>query len=318
MKRLFEVVFGVVLTIFGAAVAGVLAMVVFSLIALVVVTASGGELDSVQTNVTMIAAYVVGAGTVVVWAIAARVKRARRAARARQIQANAEAEKRRQSRDAKVAEIVSYSTSAAHEFSFMPTRLQDAAQQYARAKRTYLDGAFSPFWSTVEAAYSELAAYTASAKRIANLAERHASAVQQLVGADEEVATFSVVLNAEDVQSQHLEILSCLESIVYEAQKQPTFATIWEQRRTTAAVVQGFRNLEDAVNSMGYRVSSSLAEMESSLARSNSTIGSAVGAQAHTASVATTEQLEELRRARKAAEGIRDHLRYPELSRWLG
>ena len=60
-----------------------------------------------------------------------------------------------------------------------------------------------------------------------------------------------------------------LETIVYEAQKHGTFATIWEQRRTTDTLIKGFVSLEAAVERMGSRMVDAVSKMadDSQLAR---------------------------------------------------
>jgi hypothetical protein len=120
------------------------------------------------------------------------------------------------------------------------------------------------------------------------------------------------------VGEQHAELLAKLDAIVYEAQKLPTFATIWEQRRTTAAVIDGFRNLEDAVNSMGARVAASMVHLGTQLLQSSGAVSGAVDRHAAALVSANAEQIAELRGIRAETVQVREHLYYPELTRWMG
>lgn len=316
MKEFFDGVATIFWTIVGAFFAGGAAMILLSLIALVVMF-SGGDHRAVQTEATMIGAFVVGAAVVLIAAIAHSVSEANRRAVEKAQRAREQIVASARNRDELVGRIIAESRVATNQFAWMPVRLQNAAQRTAQARATFRDGAFSPFWSAIESAYSELANYRALADSIGDRAATHASLVRQLGTTDSELTTFPVTLDVAQIQQQHRLILAQLDAIVYEAQKQPTFAMIWEQRRTTAAVIEGFRNLEDAVHSMGDRVTSSITHLGSQLHASNDSIASAIGAQTAAQSSANADQLTELRGIRREADDIREHLYRPELSRWL-
>jgi len=202
----------------------------------------------------------------------------------------------------------------------MPVRLQEAAQAYERAQIAYRDGAYSPFWSAVEAGYIALAMYVQAAEQVAVAARNHATTVAAFArdgGIDPRLAPFPVQVDSERVREQHGGVLLKLDAITYEAQRQSTFAVIWEQRRNTTAVIQGFANLESAVHSMGSRVTNAIGNMSSQLAESNTQITTAIHSQTTAAAAASSAQLEQARRLTTEAEAIKQHLYYPELSRWL-
>lgn len=316
MKQFFDGVAKIFWTIVGAFFAGGAAMILLSLIALVV-SFSGGDGRAVQTEATMIGAFVVGAAVVLIAAIVHSISEANRRAVEEAKRGREEIVASARNRKELVERIIAESRVATNQFSWMPVRLQGAAQQTAQARATFRDGAFSPFWSAIESAYTELAHYRALADSIGSRAVTHAALVRQLGTTDLEFTTFPVTLDVAQVQQQHRLILAQLDAIVYEAQKQPTFAMIWEQRRTTAAVIEGFRNLEDAVQSMGDRVTSSIAHLSSQLHASSVSIASEIGAQNAAQSSANADQLAELRGIRREADDIREHLYRPELSRWL-
>jgi len=119
------------------------------------------------------------------------------------------------------------------------------------------------------------------------------------------------------VAAHHRELTEKLDAVVYEAQKIPTFATIWEQRRTTTAVIEGFRNLEDAVDRMAKGLDSSLDGLGASLAASSDDVTRALRGLHEDSIAAAQGQLSATRELSSRAGEIRDHLYYPELSRWL-
>lgn len=168
--------------------------------------------------------------------------------------------------------VLTNSRNAVARFETMPGHVTSAEADAGRALACYQDGAFSPFWSAIESAYSHLAEYRACAEAIESCARAHPDLVRAFVQAQGDpaaVAGFPVTLNAESVADTLEAATQSLGTMVYEAQKQPTFAQIWEQRRTTAAVITGFANLEQAVNRMGSSITSSIRSLSASLERTH-------------------------------------------------
>lgn len=79
--------------------------------------------------------------------------------------------------------------------------------------------------------------------------------------------TFPVQLNQVAAVGAAQPLLFGLDAITYEAQRNVVFAQIWEQRRTTAAVVQGFANLEAAVNQLATTIRASSASLAHALSQ---------------------------------------------------
>lgn len=76
---------------------------------------------------------------------------------------------------------------------------------------------------------------------------------------------------------------------MYEAQRDPVFAQIREQRRTTAAVVAGFASLDHAVGRMGGAIAASVSDLAGTLEHAESTVSAAVhDVNASTRAVAAT------------------------------
>ncbi len=134
--------------------------------------------------------------------------------------------------------------------------------------------AFSPFWSSVESAYAALGQYLESLEAVRRSAEGHPRLIDayHALGHHEAVEEFPVTLDAANATGTAEAIATPLQAMVYEAQRDPVFAQIWEQRRTTAAVVSGFRNLDHAVSSLAAAVGQSTARLVASVEDGNQSL----------------------------------------------
>lgn len=168
--------------------------------------------------------------------------------------------------------IQSNAREAVDSLERMPHHLEAAQKQRELAGKRYRDEAYSPFWSAIEKTYLALNDYRMEAQSIHERAARHKKMVAEYVGLggkDASLGDFPVELDAAKILKTLQHASDDVEKIVYEAQKHGTFATIWEQRRTTSTLVTGFANLEAAVENMGARISSAVRSMteEAQLAR---------------------------------------------------
>lgn len=161
---------------------------------------------------------------------------------------------------------------AVDSFKRMPSHLERAQKHRELAGKCYKDEAYSPFWSAIEKTYQALNEYRMEAEYIHERADEHRRLVTEYVrlgGKDHSLADFPVALDAKRVLKNLRTASDDLETIVYEAQKHGTFATIWEQRRTTDTLIKGFVSLEAAVERMGSRMVDAVSKMadDSQLAR---------------------------------------------------
>lgn len=203
-------------------------------------------------------------------------------------------------------------------FEHMPGCLEAAAAGHGRAETAYEDGAFSPFWSAIEQSYAALGEYLGCADGISSLARTHAKQVAELprnFRLNPGQLQFPVELDVNAVREQHEAILRKLDPLVYEAQKKETFAIIWEQRRTTAAVVAGFKNLEAAIGQMASRLSSALDGLGHTLAVQQQETASALSSMSSTAAATlqvNQEQLRKMGELSAQAERVRTLIYHPK------
>ena len=170
-------------------------------------------------------------------------------------------QRRRQELSALEHEIVNNSLTALENFQHLPHYISATGKCAESATVRYKDGAFSPFWSDIEQAYANLADYRSAVVDIGKAADKHSKLVMKMLNAGGDsrpYAHFPVEFDQEKLRKPLLEASEDLEKMVYEAQKHPVFAQIWEQRRTTSAVIAGFANLEIAVRDMSEALSDAI------------------------------------------------------------
>lgn len=125
--------------------------------------------------------------------------------------------------------------------------------QWIDAMKTHRQNhALSPFWESVEGGLISIAAYLASIRQIIDLSNAHheaCTAYRKNGGVSSQLPAFPIAASTVDVRAA-LERKRQLDEIIYQAQTDYEFATIFEQRRTTTAVIVGFRDLNSAIQEL--------------------------------------------------------------------
>jgi len=214
-----------------------------------------------------------------------------------------EAAQRRQAELAQAAkeglaqQIESACLSAVRTFEALPALVDDASTRLDDARVHYSNGAFSPFWSAIETAYESLGAYADTLSRLQGLARDHrwnVKAYDITYGSDDTLPSFPVDLDAANATAVGQDLAKALSELVYEAQRQPTFATIWEQRRTTTVLIAGFKNLERAVQGMTMELDSRLRDLSTAVTAGAAATSRSISDAATTASLAAANQSRQL------------------------
>ena len=194
------------------------------------------------------------------------------------------------------ARLTGLCESARVTFDSLPTLLRDSATHTSAARHHYDAGAFSPFWSSIEGAYMSLGQFNFSVGELGRLSEAYSSQIANsaTAGGAGDVEEFPVDINAARATRSAEELSRVLAEIVYEAQKVPVFAQIWEQRRTTAAVVRGFATLEGAVRDVRATLSASVYTLEGAVSSMHSSLKTAVQSADMNQRLAMDEQTRQL------------------------
>lgn len=176
-------------------------------------------------------------------------------------------ELRRQQRVAALAtSIQDVCTEAVSTFEQLPSDLSDARGWISEAQQHFHNNAYSPFWHAIENTYDTLGCYNERIAVIETLSDQYKTSIKTYTddGGSEMLLPFPVQLNTVVATQAGQATARVSSSVVYSAQRDAVFAQIWEQRRTTAAVVRGFANLEQAVNHMSSTLAESIASLKAS------------------------------------------------------
>ncbi|MHB8474566.1 MAG: hypothetical protein ACYDC8_17320 [Gammaproteobacteria bacterium] len=202
---------------------------------------------------------------------------------------NAAREQRRQEEERQRAvqtsihsSLVEAATTSLSLFESMPRYLLTAEEFLDQAERDFKEGVFSPFWDSIEKVTLQLGAFNDGVQTITINSRKHTELAKIFKA---RAPRFPI-----DVESVRGMVAATTTSermrfIVRKAQAQPTFAQIYEQRRTNQLLVAGFTSLATALDGMGQRISSSIeslgsqiSEMSSAMENSFSALGESVEA----------------------------------------
>jgi len=175
-------------------------------------------------------------------------------------------------------------------FESLPVNLSEARKRLPEARKHFKDAAYSPFWHAIEQAYIALGDYNHNLEMIGELSQQYATKVHAYrdMGGSDALPVFPVDLDAASATEAARKVSALFEEIVYQAQRDPVFAQIWEQRRTTAAVITGFASLEMAIDRMTGTLSSSISSLSGELQSLSSKVSGVSAEIQHASSRAET------------------------------
>jgi hypothetical protein len=128
-----------------------------------------------------------------------------------------------------------------------------------QAERLFFERAFTPFWDSVEDAAESLRRF----KKIVTTVNE--SAKFYYVTLEEREHTFPLFpIRSNDLPKPDV-LVKRLADTIAAAQRDFQFSSIFEQRRTTSAIIVGFRNTQDALSRLQNDLVSSLSELKMSL-----------------------------------------------------
>lgn len=137
--------------------------------------------------------------------------------------------------------------------------LQQTEASLVRARQLFSEHAYTPFWDSIENAVESLKHFNRRVSLINHSAKDYYA---QLEGREHTFPTFPVkngdLPNPDD-------LIKDLTERIAEAQRDFQFASIFEQRRTTSAIVTGFRNMQEAITSLRNDIVRSLSTLQSSI-----------------------------------------------------
>ena len=194
----------------------------------------------------------------------AQAERAQRQIAQEAAQRAEKAQRAESARIAAIREITTNAERAADEFGLLPAVLDRASRWEAEAARLFDEKVYSPFWSAIENAFAEVGQFNRVLVSIQASAEKHVALTANCLAVNvsaEDLVAFPIQLHEARATEVSQQLIERLNRLVYEAHKIPEYSAIWEQRRTTAAVIEGFSNLDQAVSYMSSRLHASISNL---------------------------------------------------------
>ena len=199
--------------------------------------------------------------------------------KAEEARKEAEQQQREQARKGLEAQIGAAAREAVDSYARLPGWLKSAQDSRGEAERHFANGAFSPFWQSIEASYQDIGEYLKVVDRISTLSTQYVQQVRsyrQSYGSSASFPPFPV--NKDDVKLTRVasDFEQNLGKVVYEAQREPTFAMIWEQRRNTAVLIMGFQTLGQAIGGMRAELARGFGSLQSAIEQSPAAVSASV------------------------------------------
>jgi hypothetical protein len=184
-------------------------------------------------------------------ALEAEREQQRRAEVARNQAANAEQQKI-------ATDLIQATEDSIRTFEKLPDHLLDAESHLDQAERDFKDGAFAPFWDSVERAAVHLGRFDAGVESINQNTNRYRQLTSRYKGKPP-----TLPLTPESVKGMGAAKTTTerMGAIVRTGQRNFQFATIFEQRRTNQILIAGFTNLAQAIDQMGLKISNSIDDL---------------------------------------------------------
>lgn len=149
----------------------------------------------------------------------------------------------------------------------LPTNINTAKSYIDRARQYFKDEAFAPFWDSIESAVTSLAMFRQGVETITERCGQYKTRVAELnyvpAAFDWNSATDGKVA-AQTAEE--------LRSLVYAAQRNFQFASIYEQRKTNQLLSVGFATLAQAISEIGSRIESSIGLLDMTVTSLSDTV----------------------------------------------
>lgn len=171
--------------------------------------------------------------------------------------------------EACLAELLTVGQASLTVFEKMPKALLEVDRVLDSAERDFKDGAFAPFWDSIEQATVRLGLLDEDVLTLAKYLKRYRIAVDIY---EAEPPRFPIDTDSTRGMTAIMAISSRMTDIVRHAQCNFQFASIYELRKTNQLLVAGFTNLAQAIDGMGRRIGESIDGLTSQILDLTSTL----------------------------------------------
>lgn len=215
----------------------------------------------------------------------------------------AEAAAKAAARVAALARLGQLASDAQAAASSLPIILGQTEMILDRAEDELASKLPSPFWEAIEEAVAKLRAFHNAMSIIEARRTEHRTLSSQLEG-DVPPCTLGVSV-LPDPTATH----DRLNRLYRRAQSIPHFSIVYEQRRTTATLIEGFRSLGEAIERLGGSIIDEIGRLAASLDCRLASLESSLESSAAAAAEQSAALRAELQRAHGSSDAMRGQLR---------
>ncbi len=147
-------------------------------------------------------------------------------------------------------------------FESLPRHLSFAEKHLDQAETDFADGAFAPFWDSIENAAKELAQFVQVVGEINYHSSRYTDFVKKYEGTPPQFPVSRWTISKLGVGTTTAERM---KPIVRAAQRNFHFATIYEQRKTNQILLAGFTSLANALAQMTFQITARIDDLAGSV-----------------------------------------------------
>ena len=160
-------------------------------------------------------------------------------------------------------------------FESMPEYLKSAEEYLDQAEFDFSDGAFAPFWDSIEKAAKTLGRFDKGVQEIQENSSRYTDLIRNY---EDVPPQFPLARKSVEKLSVGTATAERMIAIVRTAQRNFQFATIYEQRKTNQILVAGFTNLAQALDRMTWQITDSIDNLAGSVDSMASTLHESMNA----------------------------------------
>lgn len=155
--------------------------------------------------------------------------------------------------------LITLHDSAPNQIQTLGRFLSAAESDLATADRDFADGAFAPFWDSIERAANNLSRFDQTTHQLASQVNQYSNSLRDR---EHTFPHFPVDLPSLPDPTHATDRM---RAIVRKAQCNFQFATIYEQRKTNNILKHGFMSLSAAISELGDTVRNSIDELRESV-----------------------------------------------------
>jgi len=194
--------------------------------------------------------------------LAATFKRKQAAERAALEKREAERRQAAERQSDYAASLVRNCKESRDDFELLPGHLIAAEESLDQAEASFREGAFAPFWDSIEQAVQELGGFDTRVQSIASRLTTYDTLVKQYEG---QPPQFPIDRDGVADLAVSARTAERLRSVVYKAQCNFEFATIYEHRKNNQVSIAGFTTLANALALISSQLQSSIGQLASSV-----------------------------------------------------